>query len=199
MQPNQTDKTAVTHAGDHHYPVVNTEQSLEKETFQIKLPLFEGPFDLLLFFIERDELDIQEISISKITDDFLDYIRQMNALNIELASEFIYVASTLMQIKARMLIPRTAIDEQGNEIDPKQDLIQKLLEYKKIKVVAEQMRELETKRMQQEKRGNIAYSYPHRCTISLYDRTTKKGNYSTIRNQSKNRFRYDDGLCQQQS
>ena len=74
--------------------------------FQIKIPVFEGPFDLLLFFIERDELDIYNIPIAKITSDFLDYIRQMELMNIDLASEFIVVAATLMKIKARMLLPR---------------------------------------------------------------------------------------------
>ena len=79
--------------------------------YEIKLTQFEGPFDLLLFFIERDELDIHEISVSKITDDFLDYIHQMNALNIELASEFILVAATLMRIKVKLLLPRPKLDE----------------------------------------------------------------------------------------
>src|SRR3546814_2999900 len=72
--------------------------------YEIKLPQFEGPFDLLLFFIERDELDIHDIPIASITKDFLDYIHQMHSLNIELASEFILVAATLMRIKARMLL-----------------------------------------------------------------------------------------------
>ncbi len=76
------------------------------DTFTIKINQFEGPFDLLLFFIERDELDIHDIPIAKITDDFLQYIRQLEELNIDVASEFILVASTLMRIKARLLIPR---------------------------------------------------------------------------------------------
>ena len=70
---------------------------MTQENFEVKLPLFEGPFDLLLFFIERDELDIYDIPISKITNDFLDYIKQLEILNIEVASEFILVASTLMR------------------------------------------------------------------------------------------------------
>ena len=70
---------------------------MAEENFEIKLPQFEGPFDLLLFFIERDELDIHDIPIARITDDFLNYIHQMNRLNMELASEFIYVAATLMR------------------------------------------------------------------------------------------------------
>ncbi|MFM7913476.1 MAG: segregation and condensation protein A, partial [Bacteroidota bacterium] len=77
-----------------------------QETYQIKLQRFEGPFDLLLFFIERDELDIQDIPIGKITGDFLQYMQEMAELNIELAAEFILVAATLIRIKARMLLPR---------------------------------------------------------------------------------------------
>ena len=96
---------------------------MSSESFEVKLPAFEGPFDLLLFFIERDELDIHNIPISKITEDFLNYIHNLNALNIEVAAEFILVASTLMRIKAKLLLPRPQIDEQGNEIDPRHDLV----------------------------------------------------------------------------
>lgn len=127
-----------------------------QEGFEIKLPQFEGPFDLLLFFIERDELNIHDIPISKITDDFLGYIRQMSELNMEVASEFIFVAATLMRIKAKMLLPRPELDEQGNEIDLREHLIQKLIEYKKFKEVCEELRMLEDRRLQMEKRGNIA-------------------------------------------
>lgn len=129
---------------------------LSSDAFEIRLPQFEGPFDLLLFFIERDELDIQDVPIARITDDFLDYLHQMNALNIELASEFIFVAATLMRIKAKMLLPRPDLDEEGNEIDLKRDLIQKLIEYKKFKEIAVEFQILENERFKQEKRGNIA-------------------------------------------
>src|SRR5579875_3375952 len=101
---------------------------MAEENFEIKLPQFEGPFDLLLFFIERDELDIHDIPIAKITDDFLGYIHQMNTLNMELASEFIFVAATLMRIKAKMLLPRYEVDDNGNEVDPKEELVRKLIE-----------------------------------------------------------------------
>ncbi|QEC54092.1 condensin subunit ScpA [Anseongella ginsenosidimutans] len=125
-------------------------------SFEIKLAQFEGPFDLLLFFIERDELDIHDIPIAGITRDFLDYIHRMQTLNIELASEFILVAATLMRIKAKMLLPRPELDEEGNEIDPRQDLVQMLLEYKKYKSVLPYFQQLEEERLQQERRGNIA-------------------------------------------
>ncbi|MES2429888.1 MAG: segregation/condensation protein A [Bacteroidota bacterium] len=124
-------------------------------SYQIKLDQFEGPFDLLLFFIERDELDIYNIPITRITNDFLDFIHQTEKLNIELSSEFILFISTLMRIKAKMLIPRKELDEQGNEIDPRQELINKILEYKKFKEASVRMAELEADRMLMIKRGNL--------------------------------------------
>lgn len=129
--------------------------SLSAESYNIKLDHFEGPFDLLLFFIERDEIDIQNIPIFKITNDFLNYIKQLEELNIELASEFILFASTLIRIKAKMLIPRKELDDQGNEIDPRKELIDKILEYKRFKQAAEEMKLLEAERMLQFKRGNM--------------------------------------------
>lgn len=124
-------------------------------SFEIKLPLFEGPFDLLLFFIERDELDIYDIPISKITNDFLDYIHQMERMNVEVASEFILVAATLMRIKAKTLLPRPQVDLFGNEVDPREELIAHLLEYKKYKSVISELAQLEQDSLQKEKRGNI--------------------------------------------
>jgi len=124
-------------------------------TYEIKLPQFEGPFDLLLFFIERDELDIYDIPIAKIADDFLAYVHTMENLNIDLASEFILVAATLMRIKAKMLIPRKDVDEQGNEIDPREELIQRLLEYKAYKEVTEDLRRKEESRSMSFPRGNV--------------------------------------------
>jgi segregation and condensation protein A len=130
---------------------------MEEESFAIKLPQFEGPFDLLLFFIERDELDIHDIPIARITDDFLNYIHQMVSLNIELASEFIFVAATLMRIKAKMLLPRYEAENGETEADHKEDLIRKLIEYKKFKEICEELQPYEHERFKQERRGNIAY------------------------------------------
>src|SRR5688572_4711767 len=124
-------------------------------SYQIKLPQFEGPFDLLLFFIERDELDIYNIPINGLTKDFLAYIHELEAINIELASEFILFISTLMRIKAKMLLPRRELDAQGNEIDPRQELVDKILEYKRFKEASAQMAEMEALRMLMVKRGNI--------------------------------------------
>lgn len=125
-------------------------------SYQIKLPQFEGPFDLLLFFIERDELDIYNIPITSLTNDFLAYIKPLEQLNIELASEFILFVSTLMRIKARMLLPRREKDALGNEIDPRQELVDKILEYKRFKEASEIMTGMEADRLMQQKRGNIS-------------------------------------------
>lgn len=125
------------------------------EIYQIKLPQFEGPFDLLLFFIERDELDIYNIPINRITREFLDYIHTQESLNIELSSEFILFISTLMRIKAKLLLPRKEVDVHGNEIDPRQELIDKILEYKRFKEASIKMAEMEAERMLMIKRGNL--------------------------------------------
>jgi segregation and condensation protein A len=125
-------------------------------TYTIRIDAFEGPFDLLLFFIERDELDIYDIPIAKITDDFLDYVHTLESLNIDMASEFILVAASLMRIKAKMLIPRKEVDEEGNEIDPREELIQRLIEYKAYKEATNELRDKEEARSLSFPRGNVA-------------------------------------------
>ena len=125
------------------------------ETYQIKLPQFEGPFDLLLFFIERDELDIYNIPIFDLTKDFLTYIHEAEILDIELASEFILFVATLMRIKSKMLLPRREIDPLGNEIDPRQELVDKILEYKRFKDASAELVLMEAERQLHQKRGNI--------------------------------------------
>ncbi len=111
--------------------------------YKIKLQQFEGPLDLLLFFIKRDELDIYDIPISKITKDFMDYLQMMEEMNLEIAGDFILMAATLMQIKVRMLLPREK-NEKGEEIDPREDLVKALLEYKRYKEVSEEFSVLES-------------------------------------------------------
>jgi len=124
-------------------------------SFEVKIPLFEGPFDLLLFFIERDELDIYDIPISQITNNFLEYLKELEKMNIEVASEFILVAAKLMRIKAKMLLPRPQLDEEGNEIDPREELVKHLLEYKKYKSVLQELASMESDMLQKQKRGNV--------------------------------------------
>ncbi len=111
---------------------------------------------MLLFFIERDELDIHDIPIFRITNEFVGYIRQLEQLNIEVASDFILTAATLMRIKAKMLLPRAEKDEAGDEIDPREELVQHLLEYRKYKHVLGELSAMEEMRLAQEKRGNLA-------------------------------------------
>ena len=118
--------------------------------FEIKLPLFEGPFDLLLFFIERDELNIYDIPIARITTDFLAYMQALEQVNIELASEFVLVAATLMKIKAKMLLPKPPSQEQA---DPREELVNALLEYQKYQSVLGILGEMEAIELQKEVRN----------------------------------------------
>ena len=138
-------------------------------TYTIKLPQFEGPFDLLLFFIERDELDIYNIPIATITDDFLGYIRHIEEMDVDLASEFILVAATLCRIKAKMLLPRKPVNEAGNEIDPREELVQRLLEYRRYKSVLDEMRQLEEQRAFREYRGNASKELRQIASVALVD------------------------------
>ncbi len=111
--------------------------------FKLKLQQFEGPLDLLLFFIKRDELDIYDIPISKITKEFMEYLNLMEKFNLEIAGDFILMASTLMQIKVKMLLPREK-NEKGDEIDPREELVRALLEYRRYKEMTEEFAVLES-------------------------------------------------------
>lgn len=126
--------------------------------YKIKLQQFEGPLDLLLFFIKRDELNIYDIPISKITREFFEYINLLKMLDLEVAGDFILMATTLMQIKVRMLLPRE-IDEKGEEIDPRADLIKALLEYKRYKEMSEELSFLESNQRKLFYRGNYNADY----------------------------------------
>lgn len=111
--------------------------------YRIKLDNFEGPFDLLLYFIKRDEINIYDIPIAKITDEFLKYIRIMKILDLEIAGEFIVIAATLMQIKIQMLLPGDNDNSDNEAEDPRMPLVQKLLEYKQFKEAARDLSNLE--------------------------------------------------------
>jgi segregation and condensation protein A len=123
--------------------------------YKIKLDQFEGPLDLLLFFIKRDELNIYDIPISRITGEFLEYVNLIKLMDLEVAGDFILMASTLMHIKVRMLLPRE-VDERGEEIDPRADLIKALLEYKKYKEVAEDLTFFESNQRKVSFRGDFS-------------------------------------------
>ena len=107
-------------------------------SYKVNIDNFEGPLDLLLFFIQRDKLDIYDIPISNITNDFLKYISYLNKMNIDIGADFIYMASLLMNIKSKMLLPSTISDED-EEIDPREDLVLKLVEYKKYKDISDEL------------------------------------------------------------
>ena len=105
-------------------------------TYRIQLDNFEGPLDLLLYFIRRDELDIYDIPIAKITKDFINVIEEWKRANLVLAGDFIVMASTLMRVKAKMMIPRPELDEDGAIIDPRTELMQQLIDYKRFRDAA---------------------------------------------------------------
>lgn len=109
--------------------------------YRVKLQEFEGPLDLLLFFIKRDELDIYDIPISRITKEFLEYLHFMQELDLEVAGDFIVMAAELMHIKVRMLLPREATEEE--EEDPRAELVRRLLEYKRFKEASAVLSRLE--------------------------------------------------------
>jgi segregation and condensation protein A len=134
--------------------------------YKIKLEQFEGPLDLLLFFIKRDELNIYDIPISKITKEFLEYVNLIKLLDLEVAGDFILMASTLMHIKVRMLLPRE-VDEKGEEIDPRAELVAALLEYKKYKEMSEELSFFESNQRKISFRGN--YSIDPKETYAEYE------------------------------
>ncbi len=122
--------------------------------YRVQLENFEGPLDLLLFFIKRDELDIYDIPISYITEQFLEYIRLMEELDLDVASEFILMASMLMSIKAKMMLPKEESDEEElDESDPRYELVQRLLEYKRYKEMAAKMSDIEAEAQKKYYRG----------------------------------------------
>jgi segregation and condensation protein A len=113
--------------------------SKPKENYSINLEIFHGPLDLLLYLIRKDEIDIYDIPIARVTEQYMQYLDLMQVLNLELAGEYILMAATLIRIKARLLLPREEVD--GEEIDPREELVAALLEYKKFKEAGEILRE----------------------------------------------------------
>jgi segregation and condensation protein A len=119
--------------------------------YKVKLEIFEGPLDLLLYLIKRDEIDIYEISIERITRQYLEYLQAFKELNLDIAGEFVVMAANLIYLKSRSLLPadQQPPDEEAEEDDPRWDLIRQLIEYKKFKEAAAQLhaRALEQERI----------------------------------------------------
>ena len=112
------------------------------ERLRYKLDVFEGPLDLLLQLIEKNKIDIYDIPIAEITEQYLDYVNRLKEEDLDIVSDFLVMAATLLEIKSRMLLPRE-LDEEGEEIDPRAELVERLLEYKKYKYISRILREKE--------------------------------------------------------
>jgi len=119
--------------------------------YTVKLQDFEGPLDLLLFFIKRDELDVYDIPIARITKEFLDYLHYMQQLDLEIAGEFLVMAAELMQIKVKLLLPPEPGEQE--ELDPRANLVQRLVEYKRFKEMSQEMKNREDEQMRVFYRG----------------------------------------------
>lgn len=120
----------------------------------VKLEAFEGPLDLLLHLIDKNKINIYDIPIVEITDQYLEYIKLMESKNLEIMSEFLVMAATLIKIKSRMLLPAKAKDNDEEDTDPRQELVERLLEYKMFKYVSEQLKD------RQEDAARVMYKPP---------------------------------------
>ena len=144
-------------------------------TYKVKLDIFEGPLDLLLYIIKKNELDIFDIPIAKITEQYLEYLEYMRLLDLSIAGEFLVMAATLMHIKSKMLLPPDEMQEEEEEMeDPRAELVRKLVEYKKFKEAAQDLKTLEEKRKEVYTRGftdieNIASPDEMFFEVTLFD------------------------------
>ena len=111
--------------------------------YKVKLDIFEGPFDLLVYLIENAEMSIYDIQVSQITAQYMEYIEQMQKMDVAVAGEFMVLAASLIEIKSKMLLPRTKPEEGESPEDPRSELVQRLLEYKKFKAAAAFLQECE--------------------------------------------------------
>ncbi|MBI4355544.1 MAG: segregation/condensation protein A [Candidatus Omnitrophica bacterium] len=117
-------------------------------SYKVRLHIFEGPLDLLLHLIKSQEIDIYNIPIAQITRQYLDYLEVMQLLDLNIAGDFLVMAATLMAIKSKLLLPKEALPPEEQELDPREELVRRLLEYQRFKALAEQLAHLETKSRQ---------------------------------------------------
>ena len=129
--------------------------------YRVELQHFEGPLDLLLFFIQRDELDVFDIPIAQITDEYLEYVRVLKEIDLDGVGDFIYMAAVLISIKAQMLLPTQKVDEEGEPIDPRQELVDRLLDYVRFKEAAQELSAYEEQRADQYTRGKASRQRQH--------------------------------------
>ena len=113
-------------------------------TYKVKLEVFEGPLDLLLYLIKKEEIDIYDIPIAKITDQYLEYLELMQLLDLSIAGEFLVMAATLIHIKSKLLLPPDQTEVEQEELDPRAELVKRLLEYKKFKEAASELAQKES-------------------------------------------------------
>ena len=131
-------------------------------SYKLKLEIFEGPLDLLLYLIKKNDIEISDIPIAKITEQYLEYIEMMKMLDLDMVGDFLVMAATLMQIKSKMLLPPDPTEEEEEELDPRDELARRLSEYKKFKEVADELklkesqrRDLFSRMMDEEKREQL--------------------------------------------
>jgi segregation and condensation protein A len=124
--------------------------------YRVELEQFEGPLDLLLFFVRRDEVDVYDIPIARIADEFLEYVRVMEEIDLDGVGDFIYMAALLVRIKARMLLPQEEPEGEGEEEDPRRELVERLMEYVRFKEASEQLSERRARRADRFTRGHAA-------------------------------------------
>jgi len=124
--------------------------------YRVELQQFEGPMDLLLFFIKRDEVDVYDIPIARIADEYLAYVRVMEEIDLDGVGDFIYMAALLINIKAQMLLPSTDAGEEGEGVDPRRELVERLLEYVRFKEAADQLGTRRERRREHFTRGDAA-------------------------------------------
>jgi len=124
--------------------------------YRVELQEFEGPMDLLLFFIKRDEIDIYDIPIARIADEYLAYVRVMEEIDLDGVGDFVYMAALLISIKAEMLLPSSGEDENGEEVDPRRELVERLLEYVRFKEAATLLEQKREQRQHHFTRGDTS-------------------------------------------
>lgn len=125
------------------------------DDYRVRLDRFEGPLDLLLFLIRRDEVDITNIPVARITEQYLEFLGQIDRIDIDVAGEFLVMAATLMRIKAKMLLPVPRSDDDEDEGDPREELVQRLLEYRLYKEASETLKTQEGERRGLFERGMV--------------------------------------------